>query len=327
MQFFVKLVVTNLIIIVSVLLLFMTTPGFSADNAPRYAVAVLPTPVLNTPDFAGVFGGADGRTLRTDPCGQIRALEFVALPATPFRIEETIRRGNETVYRVTTDDYPYPSRSGYFIDSRFVKLTADQPPPRPRYLPPRATVIADLLASQGSAYVWGGNLRSGIPEMLSFFQPSVGASIDPKTGDLRQLRGVDCSGLLYEATGGSTPRNTSALVDFGAPVPIAGLSAEEIARRLEPLDLIVWAGHVLIVLDRERLIESHLDCAGRSGGVRVRPLSATLHEIMKGRTPLDRYPDASSGKKGFVVRRWYGPAASALPRPAFSGKRSAAGTS
>jgi hypothetical protein len=285
--------------------LFMAAACCAHDPAP-YALAVLPTPVLNTPDFAGVFGGPDGQTLRRDSCGLIRALEFVALPGTPFRIEETIGSPRGTVYRVTTDDYPYPAETGYFIDSRFVTTTAGPPPPRPRRLPPLKTVIAGLLAAQGSRYVWGGNLRGGIPELLSFFPPHQPQRLSPRERDLWQLRGVDCSGLLYEATGGFTPRNTSALVAFGDAVPIAGLAAEEIVRRMEPLDLIAWQGHVMIVLDRQRVIESRLDSTGKRDGVRVTPLLAALTRIMKGKTPVDDYQSAAArGVKGFVVRRWY----------------------
>ena len=292
--------------LIPVVLLFSAATAFSAGSAPRYAVAVLPTPVLNTPDIAGVFGGTDGKSLRVDACGQIRALEFVALPGTPFRIEETIRRGNSIVYRVTTDDYPYPARTGYFVDGRFAKTVETAPPARTRDLPPLPAIVNRLLAAQGSAYVWGGNLRSGVPEMLSFFPPKKDPPIDQKTGERWQLRGVDCSGLLYEATGGYTPRNTAALVGFGAPIPIAGSSATDIIRRMEPLDLIVWQGHVLIVLDRERVIESRLDCTGRHDGVRVRPLLAALNDIMKTRAPVDDFGEtAALGTKGFVVRRWY----------------------
>ena len=76
---------------------------------------------------------------------------------------------------------------------------------------------------------------------------------------------------------------------------------------MEPLDLIVWQGHVLIVLDRGRVIESRLDCSGNQGGVRVRPLRAALNGIMKTRTPVDDFGKAAAhGVKGFVVRRWYG---------------------
>jgi len=150
-------------------LLMVTTSGFSAEKGPHYAIAILPTPVFNTPDIAGVFGGLDGNALPTDKCGQLRAVEFIALPATPFRIEETIRKGTSVIYRITTDEYPYPTTSGYFIDSRFVTATAEKPPERPRILPPRSAIISDLLAAQGSAYVWGGNLRDGIPELPIFF--------------------------------------------------------------------------------------------------------------------------------------------------------------
>ena len=142
--------------------------------------------------------------------------------------------------------------------------------------------------------------------MLSFFPPKKDPPLGPKTGERWQLRGVDCSGLLYEATGGYTPRNTVALVEFGAPVPIAGLSAADIIRRMEPLDLIVWQGHVLIVLNRDRVIESRLDCTGTRDGVRVRPLLDALNDIMKTRAPVDDFGKAAAlGTKGFVVRRWY----------------------
>ena len=80
------------------------------------------------------------------------------------------------------------------------------------------------------------------------------------------MRGVDCSGLLYEATGGFTPRNTSALVTVWKSRPCCRSEHREIVGRLEPLDLIVWNGHVLIVLDRLRLIESRPDCTGKHGG-------------------------------------------------------------
>ncbi len=286
--------------------LLLATAGAAEPTTPRYAVAVSPAPVLNTPDFAGVFGGRDGKTLRLDGCGLIREMEFVAIPGTVFRIEETLNSGGLVIYRVTTDDYPYPTTKGYFIDSRFVRTSVDPIPPRPRNLPPRQKVIDNMLAAQGSRYVWGGNVREGIPRLLSFYPPASGLHLSPAIADLWQLRGVDCSGLLYEATGGFTPRNTSALVAYGAPVPIKGLETEQIIRKVEPLDLIVWQGHVMIILDRERVIESRLDCHGNGGGVRVRSLREALGDIRKSRIPLDNIPTAADrGVKGFVIRRWF----------------------
>jgi hypothetical protein len=63
---------------------------------------------------------------------------------------------------------------------------------------------------------------------------------------------------------------------------------------------------VIIVLDRERVIESRLDPTGKGGGVDVRPLREALKGMLKGRFPLDEYPSAAvKGVKGFVIRRWY----------------------
>jgi len=294
------------LLFILVLSLIPATPSLAVAIPHLYAVATFPAPVLNTPDFASVFGGRDGKTLRLDPSGLIREVEFVALPGTAFRIEESLKRGGQTIYRVTTDDYPYPTKSGYFIDSRFVRTTGTHPPPRDRLLPSKQKVIENLLAARGSRYVWGGNRRAGIPQLLSFYPPASSSSLSPAAADLWELRGVDCSGLLYEATGGYTPRNTSALVEYGRPLPISGLDTERIIRRVEPLDLIVWSGHVMILLDRKRVIESRLDPSGKGGGVIVRPLREALMELLKGRVPLDEYPSAAvKGVKGFVIRRWY----------------------
>lgn len=295
----------KLILFVSMLTLLTTlkTAALAGVVVPTYAVAVLPTPVLNTPDFEGTFASRDGKVIGEDGCGQFRALEFIALPGTRFKIKGVAKKGSATVYKVSTGDYPFPARKGYFVDARFVKTMAERPPERPRRLPPFEKIIENLLAAHNSPYVWGGNFRTGIPEMLSFFQPYGKHHSDVPTADRLQLRGVDCSGLLYEATDGFTPRNTSALVHFGRPVPVAGLSPRKIAGRLEPLDLVVWDGHVMIVIDPERIIESRLDCTGKSPGVGIRPLLAALEELGKGRRPMNDYRKVSG--KGFVVRRWY----------------------
>lgn len=269
------------------------------------------TPVLNTPDFRSVFGGKDGTLLATDPCGQIRSLEFIALPGTAFRIEAVLDGPHVPVYRVVTDDYPYPADSGYFIDSRFVDASASPPRPRSRTLPDRDTLLDRLSSVEGTSYLWGGNRGEGITEMLAFFPPPSGPQLDSLTRSRWVLSGLDCSGLLYQASDGFTPRNTSSLVEYGVPVPIAELDEEQIAERLHPLDLIVWKGHVMIVFDRNRIIESRLDCdgengSGTSGGVAFRDLRETLRELLRSRSPLDSWTDeVVNGKKGFVIRRWY----------------------
>jgi hypothetical protein len=273
-----------------------------------FAVAALPTPVLHTPDFHFVFGGKDGTTLHLDKTGIIREVEFIALPQTVFKIEDTISLGNTTIYKITTDEYPYPSTRGYFIDSRFVTTTDREPVPRPKILPTKEAIIKNLLSAEGSRYLWGGNYREGIPQMLSFYCPSSPLSQEVKAQ--WTLQGIDCSGLLYEATHGCTPRNTSSLIAYGEPVKIAGLNTEQIIKKLEPLDLMVWAGHVIIVLDKERTIESRLDYdtqqEGNQGGVRIRTPQAVVNEILKERIPVNSYDEeVEKEKQKFVIRRWY----------------------
>jgi hypothetical protein len=88
-------------------------------------------------------------------------------------------------------------------------------------------------------------------------------------------------------------------------VTVAGCSVREIVSRLAPLDLIVWPGHVLVVLDRERVIESRLDCGHAERGVVVTPLAERLKGIMSTRRPADRLSaDPGKAAREFVVRRW-----------------------
>jgi hypothetical protein len=151
--------------------------------------------------------------------------------------------------------------------------------------------------------VWGGNVQNGISELVGLYY---GGSVPDTARNHLTLAGLDCSGLLYQATGGATPRNTSRLVFFGNPVAVAGKTLEEIAGSLEPLDLIVWSGHVIIVLDRETAIESRLECGKKgTGGVVTTALRKRLKEVMKTRRPVDDWPKSGNVRNVFVVRRWF----------------------
>jgi cell wall-associated NlpC family hydrolase len=291
--------------------LFITTSCFGQQRTEQppdlYAIAFLPTPVLNTPDFSFVFGNKNGNTLHLDDAGLMREVEFIALPETIFTIEKTINQGPITLYQITTVDYPYPTNKGYFIDSRFVQTTDQILPRQLKTLPDQQVIINRLLSAEGSRYIWGGNVKAGIPQLLSFYPPH--SPLHPDIRDQWMLKGVDCSGLLYEATHGYTPRNTSALITFGKPVSIANLRSDQIINTVEPLDIIVWEGHVIIVLDKDRAIESRLDYdtqqGGNQGGVKIRTLKYVLDETMNERVPVNTYTDAVDGNKKFVVRRWY----------------------
>ena len=255
---------------------------------PRHVVAISPTPVLNTPEFRKTFSGA----VKLDPCKGVRPIEFVALTGTLFSVQEALEKDGVTVYRVLTSDYPYTPDSGLFVDARFVReWVGGVVVERQRHLPETAEIQRRLLAAVGSPYVWGGNVKEGVPLLKTLY---------PR-GD--SLAGVDCSGLLYEATDGFTPRNSSALISFGEGVQVAGLSAGDIAKKLKPLDLLVLKGHVMMVLDADSVIESRMGCSGRSG-VMVTPIGDALRQLMKSREPVDSYPEGGAAEKSFVVRRW-----------------------
>ncbi|MEI6206429.1 MAG: hypothetical protein WCP20_06585 [Desulfuromonadales bacterium] len=287
--------------IVTIMVLLLCSQPVSCQAA-ICGLARCATPVLNSPAFEAIFGGTDGSSLKTDRCGQIRELEYIALPGTVFKILEELKRGVETVYRVETEEYPVPKGIRLYVDGRFVEMCSDVPSSRKRSLPTRETIVAALVSSVGSPYVWGGNVRNGVAELSHYFFHNVS---NPDRKGLT-LAGLDCSGLLYHATAGWTPRNTSQLISFGRPVAIKGKNAGEIVRMLEALDLIVWNGHVLVVLDRDTVIESRLECGKPgNGGVITTPLSRRLQEIMRTRKPVDDWPAGGKQRNVFVVRRWF----------------------
>jgi hypothetical protein len=288
-----------------ILFFFAAVTGYSSLFPPfvlsarvekLYCVAELPTPTLNTPYFSSVFGGRDGKSVKVDKTGLIRELEFIALEGTVFEIRDIAPENGHDILKVTTLEYP--SENSLYIDSRFVRYAASLPPARTKKLPAMGEIIKTMYSLEGKPYMWGGNVSGGINKMTEFYKPRGG--IDRATLRLWRLEGVDCSGLLYEATDGFTPRNTSSLVGFGRGLKIEGLTAEEISRRVMPLDLIVWSGHVVIVTDSSSVIESSV-----AGGVKTSSLAERLSSIMSERRPVNDWN--SSGGKRFVIRRWYPP--------------------
>lgn len=283
-------------------LLLACWPALAA--AAPFAVVRTPAPLLNTPDFRGTFGGSDGTRLKTDRCGQPRTLEFIALPDSVFQVLGESRQGSLRILRVASSEYPAPPGGSLYLDSRFAELRDSRPPERPRRLPQLAEITGRLRGALGTPYLWGGNIRDGVAQIQEWYFPAATGNDKSTLG----LAGLDCSGLLYQATDGWTPRNTSQLVSFGHGVAIAGKSADQIAALLRPLDLIVWNGHVIMVLDRTTAIESRLECGrpGR-GGVVATPLSRRLQEIMRSRRPADSWEADNRQGGRFVVRRWYPP--------------------
>jgi hypothetical protein len=273
----------------------MTTLHFPAQDF-YYAVARGPAPVLNTHDFQAVFGGSDGMTVKTDDQGLIREMEFIALPGTVFDLIGEYDYGSYKIFKVECTEYQYNTE--LYLDSRFVELKKHRPEERKITLPSKEIIYKSLDKAVGNKYCWGGNYNYGIKKLIELYRPK-DSNITEELKNEWTLRGCDCSGLMYEATGGFTPRNTSKLVDYGETVEIEGLNAEEISAKLKPLDMIVWNGHVIYVYDEKTSIQSSLS----KGGVVKLDLLETLGEVISARKPVNDYN--SSKKERFVIRRWY----------------------
>jgi len=259
-------------------------------NAQEYAVSTNYTPVLNTSDFQSVFGGKSGNRVKTDNKGLIREMEFIAFPNTVFEILDSYNFSDHIIYKVKTNDYQY--NNDLYIDNRFVKIETSKPQDRIPEKISKENIIENLKKLIGYPYMWGGNYAFGIYELLNYYPPKV--EIDENTESLWVLKGVDCSGLIYQSTNGLTPRNTSSMSTFGNAVDIEGKNANQIAELLEPLDLMVIKGHVVIVLDKNTAIES-----SPKTGVHTTDLRTRLKKLLKEYSPAN---DFSNGK--FVVRRW-----------------------
>lgn len=258
-------------------------------NKPlRFACAKDPCPILNTPRFDQTFLSP----LPVDNQGLLRPVETIAFPGTPFSV---VDHCSETICQVQTSFYPVDR---LFVDRRFLLFSSSPFPEPKRVLPSKEAVLQTLSSLLGSIYIWGGNYSRGIPQLLSYYPPKEELSALHKT--IWGLQGVDCSGLLFEATCGYTPRNSSELLFFGQPLNIEGLNAQQIAALLQPLDLLVWkkTGHVVICLDRENVIEST-----PQRGVATTPTVTRLEQILSTRTPSN-HPDLESSST-FVARRWF----------------------
>ncbi|PWU16534.1 MAG: hypothetical protein C5B45_00405 [Chlamydiae bacterium] len=249
-------------------------------------IVYAPVPVLNTPGFASCFGGEDGRSIPLDEQGLMRGLETILLPGSSLILKQKI---SEHIWRIETPSY---SGEKLYIDKRLIneKPSIEQPSKLTSQ-----KICETLKELKGTPYLWGGNWPLGIDEMLNLYPPAFAVnffSLSPKIQNAWLLKGVDCSGLLYYATNGHTPRNTSDLVNYGKTVSLK----KEIVQIIEPLDLIVWKGHVIIVIDKETCIESTME-----NGVHLRSLSERVKEVLKTRKPVNENPSDDS----FVIRRWH----------------------
>lgn len=268
-----------------------------------YALTKYPTPLFNTPHLATCFGGHDGNSLQLDEKKLMRSVETIFFPQTKIHLLQQVAK---SIWQIQTPEYPYPGP--LYIDDRFVTFT-DLPSEDRLAILPKASEIIQLLKSLPHCrYIWGGNWPEGIP-LLPQLYPSVTplSQLDSLIQDTWKLKGLDCTGLPYYITNGFTPRNSSTLVTYGQPVLIENCkNVGEIISRLQPLDFIVWKGHLIWVIDQEWSIESKHP----EGLVRFK-LKDRLSEILKEKKPVDDYATAQGER--FVVRRWHPEVKKELP--------------
>ena len=214
-----------------------------------------PAPILNTPHFKKVYG----LSLPFSHQNLVNELEYIALPN---QILEVVGEEGDNILQVKTP--MYPSKVPLYVDSRFGKIQAERDDPPKITMPSSDLLLKRLLSKEGLPYVWGGNWSSGIPKWEKLYPPP--ACLSPFEKIHWTFKGLDCSGLLYEAAEGLTPRNTSELMTFGKEVLIS---------ELKPLDLILHKGHVLIAISPTEVIESKHSF----GKVTVSPLQKRLDQI------------------------------------------------
>ncbi len=270
------------------------------------------TPMFYLEDFPRYFGWGTGRTLILDDWAQIDPTETILFPKSTIVVKKILPKNGYTLLEVTSKEYPYDS-DPHYIDARFVQVyeVSTQLQERKITLPDQSQIIKRLKSQVGKPYIWWGNALGWVPYLADIYSHSW--ILDVTTESKWILDGWDCSGILYWATNGYTPRNTSKLISFGTGVAIAGKSVSEIISLLKPLDIIVWKWHNMIVIDKKHILESTVNFTGswnysEPNGVRIRPIEEALKEIseVKNRVGVNTYDDAvPEGKKKFVIRRWY----------------------
>ncbi len=245
----------------------------------NYAVAQFPTPVFNTPDIPFNY-----LPLKKDNQGRLIEMETIAFPGTKFKCLQQI---SDNIVQVETNEYP--SSLSFYVDSRFLKEASSETPERGKELPSSDSILGWIEKRKGLRYFWGGNWETGIPEMLEFYPFLKQAS--PQDRDDAICRGLDCSGLLHQATNGITPRNTIDLVNFGNDLNLQHLPIQQIQAQLKPLDLLVWRGHIIIVQSPTTLIESRIQ-----NGVVTTDFADRYLEVIE---------MLKEQKKPFYFRRWH----------------------
>jgi hypothetical protein len=247
----------------------------------KFAKAFLPTPIFNHFALEEFLGQKEG-ALSLNQKGRLSFLEMIALKGTLFVLEEKI---STYVYRVSLNEYKtlYP----LYVDIRSLENVENRLE-RELQLPLPEKILDSLLAQRGRPYLWGGNLMEPIEHLEKWYCSK--EPLSPYEVMMIRFDGVDCSGLIYSATLGFTPRNTSEMVHFGRSVSLK--------EALNPLDLIVDFGHVVIVIDQTWSIQSK-----EKFGVFLLKTTEVLDSLQRRKKWVDQW-ESSRKEEIFTIRRF-----------------------
>ncbi len=251
----------------------------------KYVITNTYSPVFNKEDIYKILSELP-EEIQTDKKGLIPEIEYIAPPGTEFEISGKIPQKDFTILKVR----PVGKDEIYYIDSRFLE------PGRKKYSGEKLTeeeIIRNLKSMEGYPYEYGGSVANGVWKLQSMYE------IDGLKEKWKP-KGLDCSGLIFQATDGMTPRTSTEMVtEFGEGLEIEGKDSEEILEMIKPLDIIGYPGHVFIALDKESVIES-----SPKKGVRILNTESRLKSLMKERKPVNAITSENKSKS-FVIRRWY----------------------
>ena len=146
-------------------------------------------------------------------------------------------------------------------------------------------ILERLKSCLGKPYLWGGNSFFSTDAFKNFFFFQI---MEKKEKRAVCLDGLDCSGLLFFATGYKTPRNTYELQKFGFTV--------KDSTSVKPLDLILTCGHVAIIIDSNYVIQSK-----QNRGVYITRLKEELLKLYRTKKQVDEVKT----KDEFSLRRFY----------------------
>jgi len=283
-----KYLKTVFLLIIPVVFIAGCTPSertITHTGEMKYVSAKTYTPVFSIPDIYKVLSELDS-DVKTDKKGLIPEVSFIAPPGKEFEILEETEINGYTILKVK----PVDSEKIYYVDSRFLEQSDGEGIIKGKLS--KEEIIRNLKAMEGYPYEYGGATANGVWKLESMYDiKGLNEKWKPK--------GLDCSGLIYQATNGAIPRSSSEIVKYGEGLDIEGKKLDDIIDMLEPLDIIGYPGHVLIVIDRKSVMES-----SPKKGVRILQADTRIKQLMKDRKPVNDV-EGENKNKIFVVRRWY----------------------